>query len=252
MMKLPLPSSSRYLRSPQLGAIEQKAPSAASSARWLSPRFWTLAVISSLAAAWLLHHQLLLALGGVLVARDSLEPADIVFVLNGGENTRPFQAAALYRAGLAPEIVIARDDSISRSTNCPGCLTSEMSERILRFCVPNSHIVELQIPGGVKTTFDEAHLCFAYSRSRRIKNIIVVTSDFHTRRTKWIFDRVFSGTPVKIMVDATRNGRYSVSNWWLRQGGRHDCWKEYLKLAYCRYGLILPATGTENMKIVHQ
>jgi uncharacterized SAM-binding protein YcdF (DUF218 family) len=212
-----------------------------------------LLVVLALTAVWLARDRWLTLVGTVLVERDAVEKADILFLLNGEENSRPFRAVSLYRAGMAPQVVIARENAISRSAFCHGCRsTTEASERVLRMSgIPKSSIVELQISGGVKSTFDEAILGLRYARLRKMRKIIVVTSEFHTRRAKWIFDRVFAGTSVQIMVAATPNGRYSTTTWWLSEDGRIGCWREYLKLAYylCRYGFVVPDKGVEEMRI---
>jgi uncharacterized SAM-binding protein YcdF (DUF218 family) len=208
-----------------------------------------LLMVLALMAVWLAQDRWLTLIGTALVERDSLEKAGILFLLNGEENSRPFQAVSLYRAGMARQVVIARECPISRSAFCYGCRsTTEASERVLKMSgIPKSSIVELQISGGVKSTFDEAILGLHYARLHNIRKIIVVTSEFHTRRAKWIFDRVFAGTSVQIMVAATPNARYSTTTWWRSEDGRLGCWREYLKLAYyfCRYGFVVPDRGLE-------
>ncbi len=67
-----------------------------------------------------------------------------------------------------------------------------------------------------------------------IKSLLVVTSDFHTRRTLWVFQRVFAGMNVRI-------GVYPAAKDVVQHGTRiKTLTLEFLKLMYyrVRYGFI--------------
>ena len=49
--------------------------------------------------------------------------------------------------------------------------------------------MEIQSPGGVASTFDEAATLARYARRNTIRNVIVVTNEFHSRRARWIFSQ---------------------------------------------------------------
>ncbi|HWM78837.1 MAG TPA: hypothetical protein VNS56_14760, partial [Methylomirabilota bacterium] len=53
-------------------------------------------------------------LGTALVVEDALKPADAIVVLAGGIPTREAAAAALYRQGLAPRVVVSNQHTPSR------------------------------------------------------------------------------------------------------------------------------------------
>jgi hypothetical protein len=59
-----------------------------------------------------LRAPILTGLANYLVSTDTpLVKADLIFVLNGDFNTRPFYTSDLYKQGLAPLVVIARAES---------------------------------------------------------------------------------------------------------------------------------------------
>jgi hypothetical protein len=67
-----------------------------------------------------------------------------------------------------------------------------------------------------------------YARLRKIRKIIVVTSEFHTRRAKWIFDRVFAGTSFAMAaaggcggLRVTRGGTHLDSMQRVKHGWSH-------------------------------
>ena len=61
-----------------------------------------------LASLYAFRNSALAAVGNFLVVRDKLEPADIIFLLNGEPTVRPAHAAELLYQGMARQVVIAR------------------------------------------------------------------------------------------------------------------------------------------------
>ena len=57
---------------------------------------------------YVFRFQELTGTGNFLVIHDELEPADLIFLLNGDPTVRPYHAAALFDQGLAPKVIIAR------------------------------------------------------------------------------------------------------------------------------------------------
>jgi uncharacterized SAM-binding protein YcdF (DUF218 family) len=47
--------------------------------------------------------------------------------------------------------------------------------------------------------------------------VIVVTSSYHTRRTKFAFRRAFAGTSVTILVRGSRYSQANPARWWTRR-----------------------------------
>ena len=173
------------------------------------------------------------ALGAFLVVRDPLESADVIFLLNGDPNVRPQQAADLLKKGLAPQIAIARQ------TDSPGVEAgaypnpTDTNIFMLKKCgVPEEKIRQLKPPGGVSHTFDEAVALREYYRERGFSKVIVVTSDMHSRRARFIFRRVFSGTGVHIALAPVADLKYGAADWWKTEDGIVGCENEYIKLVY--------------------
>ncbi|HLG98219.1 MAG TPA: YdcF family protein [Bryobacteraceae bacterium] len=174
-----------------------------------------------------------------LVVRDSLSRSDLIYLLNGDPNLRPFYAAKLYQQDLAPLVIIARagDSPMVKLGLYPN--TTDMCIAVLkRLGVPQASIVELKTPNGVASTFDEAQALRNYVREHHTRHVIVVTSAFHTRRARWILRRVLRGEPVRVSMAPIDDPKYSASNWWTREDGQVACQDEYVKLFwyFLRYG----------------
>jgi uncharacterized SAM-binding protein YcdF (DUF218 family) len=187
----------------------------------------------------------LLALGGVLAglaafhaplltgyARlfrvDDPAPGDAIVVLLGGLGHRPQHAAALYRRGLAPRVLLATlEDGI-----WPFDETRETVRALVEAGVPRDAITVL--PRRCESTRDEAVAMRAEARRSGMRGITVVTSAFHTRRARWIFRRVFDGDPVAIHMAAVEGTRINETNWWHSDEGLITYVDETLKSVYYR------------------
>jgi uncharacterized SAM-binding protein YcdF (DUF218 family) len=176
---------------------------------------------------------LLREVGNFLVINDQLEPADIIMLLNGDTTTRPFHAAELLHRGLAPKVVIARmEDSESVKLGAYPNPTDSNIAVLRKLGLAESQIVELRPPVGVQHTVDEAEALLAYGREHPLRRVIIVTSDLHSRRARYTFRRVLSGTGVKLMLSPVSDLKYGANNWWRLEDGVIGCQNEYLKLAY--------------------
>jgi uncharacterized SAM-binding protein YcdF (DUF218 family) len=183
--------------------------------------------------AFIFRARLLTAAAEYLVVDDSPRPAEILFLLNGDYNTRPFQAARLYQQGLAPRIVIARVEG--QPADVLGLVQNETSISVAvmeKLGVPADKILILEVPGGVTSTYDEAVVLRDYVRQNSIHSVLLVTSAFHTRRARWIVTRELAGLPVTLEVSAVPYGGFDATNWWRSENGLIALNNEYIKLFY--------------------
>jgi Uncharacterized conserved protein len=186
-----------------------------------------------IAALYLFRVPILTALGNFLVIQDRLEPSDIIFVLNGDVATRLFQAAKLWKQGLAPKVVIVRaENSLAVNMDLAMNVTDTSIAVMKKAGIPEPVIVQLPVPNGVTSTFDESRALRSYAQQNSLRQIIVVTSAIHTRRARWIIHRELSGLAVKIMMTPFFDPRYTSSNWWRQEDGLIGYQNEYIKLFY--------------------
>jgi uncharacterized SAM-binding protein YcdF (DUF218 family) len=198
---------------------------------------WTLVVLLALAllltAAYVFRTPILTGAARLLIVNDPPAQADIIFLLNGDFNTRPFRAAELYKQGAAPLVVIARceDYPAVRAGVIPN--DTDVSLAILKKQgVPAAKIVVLPFPGGVTSTFDEARALAQYASEEGLQRVVIVTSEFHSRRSRWIFERELAGLGVSLSMSAVPNGSYSAGNWWQNEDGLIALNNEYIKLFF--------------------
>jgi len=154
----------------------------------------------------LFRSPLLTALANFLIVSDPLQKADVIAVLSGAATTRCPKAAELFRDGWAERIVMtksyypAEEEALQRY----GIHVLEFHEvclAILQFLhVPPSAVEVLE--GYNDSTAAEAEKLQSYLRERELKRLLLVTSNFHTRRSRLIFRRRLHGMDVAVAAQA--------------------------------------------------
>lgn len=194
------------------------------------------------AALALLAVGLYLGRGWVLpqVARflDVSEPphaVDYVMVLGGGDDTRPFVAAALYAAGLAKGVLVSATKRAPEVED--GLYPPE--EVVLRKTlhhqgVPDPAIIVLD--GLSDSTRDEAAALGRFLEQHPDASVGVVTTNYHTRRTRMLFRRLLGERAARVCFFAAPTDGYTPNNWWQYQIGFVSYCDEYAKLALYRLG----------------
>ncbi len=194
---------------------------------------WTVTVLALCALAWTFRGQLLRGVANAWIVHDPLSKADAIVVLGGGMQTRPFEAARLYREGYAPRVLVASPES--RPTDKIGLTVAdtEVTKRILsRQGVPDSAVAEFG--DEVSSTHEEALALGTWIRKTGAKKIIIVSDPFHTRRVRWLFNKELQPAGTEILTAAAPSLKYDVSNWWQTEQGLIEFQNELIKYAYYR------------------
>jgi len=177
---------------------------------------------------------ILTGMADFLIVNDTpLTKVDLIFVLNGDINTRPFFASDLYLQGLAPRVAIARSEKLP--TEVMGLVdnSTDIAVNVMKSRgVPAENISVLNILGPVTSTFDEALALRQYVENNEIHSIILVTSAFHSRRARWVLEKELAGLPLTLQVAAAPHLAFSASNWWQSEEGLIYLNNEYVKLIY--------------------
>jgi len=142
------------------------------------------------------------------IIEDPLDKADAVIVL-GDDNfyaDRATRGAELFREGKAPAIV-ASGRRLRPSAGIAELMEHDLVER----GVPKDKIV--RFAHDADSTLEEAQALARLAKERKWRSVIVVTSNFHTRRTRYIFRRVFP-QGMEVRVASARDGDFDPERWW--------------------------------------
>jgi uncharacterized SAM-binding protein YcdF (DUF218 family) len=179
--------------------------------------------------------------GRFLVIDEPLEPADAILILAGPRTVRWLEGVDLYRSRLAPQVVIspgiveaAEVQLRARGIRYPA-EADLATDAMVQLGVPAAAISRL--PGSVDNTADEAAQMRTLALARGWKRLIVVTSKYHTRRTRFAFAREFRGTDIRVQVRGSRYDGASPDDWWKHRSDLRYVVSELQKLVAYQLGL---------------
>ena len=154
---------------------------------------------------------ILIGMGKILVVKDPLSNADIIYLLTGEVASRPFHAAKLYGENYTNTIVVPQHELNPAEELGIYPNPTEAAEKVLLLKgVNKSDIIVVDFDNGVTSTKDEAIALRRYINKTKIKNVILVTSAFHSFRAKYIFKKVLKGTPVDIIISPASHLKFDV------------------------------------------
>lgn len=178
-------------------------------------RLLTLLVLCGFAGMiYLARRPLLRAAAGFWIVQDRIEPADVIIVIGDDDFTadRATEAAALFRVGWAPQVVasgrmlrpyMSVADLIARDLESQG--------------VPASAIVRFS--NRAKDTLEEAEGLRVLVAQKGWRRILLVTSNYHTRRARYIFRKVLPGS-ISLEVGGASDSGFEPATWWESRQGR--------------------------------
>jgi len=185
------------------------------------------------AGGWLLREPVLVGAADLWIISDPVSRADAIVVLWGGLATRPFEAAELWRRGLADKILISQaPEERAVSIGAMPSPTEFNREILLKLGVPAGAIETFGTTN--KNTRDEAVALREWSERNAASMFIIPTEIFPARRVRWIFRREFSGTTVSIEVPSIEPPDYTRRDWWKTEHGLVAFQNEVLKYIYYR------------------
>jgi len=168
--------------------------------------------------------------GEFLVVSQTPESADIIVVLAGDiRGERILRAVELVKGGYAPRILV---DS---AMEMYGVSEAELATT---FAVQGGASGEIFEPFPIKadSTFEEAQVVDAELVRRGIRKALLVTSNFHTRRSLRTFETLGSGR-VRYLVIAAPSADFQPDRWWYTRSGKKTLLLEYLKTLNTWYEL---------------
>lgn len=182
------------------------------------------------------------------VVDEPLQEADAIVVLAGDcfWAGRLRRALEIYRQGWAPWVVL------SGQLLHPRFSEAELVEQeALELGLPRQAILRVSHDGG--STLEEALVLRHFLREHSLPRIIVVTSNFHTRRTRIIYRALTGGHSPDVRVVAAPDLRFDPDRWWRPRAGLLTLASELLSLFYAwreLRQLVRPLPRPRNVKEV--
>ncbi len=167
-----------------------------------------LVVILVLAVLYVARHPIFRLIGEGWVVEDTLERSDAILVLSDDNfyADRATRAAQIYRQGLGP-VVVASGRRLRPYAGVAELIEHDLIER----GVPKDKI--LRVAHDADNTREEAKMLAQLAKQKKWRSVILVTSNFHTRRARYIFANVFP-QDIKIRITGARDGDFDPDRWW--------------------------------------
>ena len=180
-----------------------------------------LAVVLAVLAAIVAHPIWLGAMGDFLVKAEAPRKADGAVVLAGGwTGNRVMKGGELVRDGFAPLALV---------DGPPHHYGIHESELAIRYAAgrgfPAAYFEAL--PMNVNSTDEEARVVVDAVKRRGWRTVLLVTSDYHTRRAMRIFSKHANG--VEFHPVAAPDPFFSAHAWWKTRDGRKTAFFEWVK-----------------------
>ena len=163
---------------------------------------------------YLARTPLLRAAGGFWIVQDRMEPADVIIVIGDDDFTadRASEAAALFHGGWAP-LIVASGRMLRPYSTIADLMTQDLESR----GVPSKAIVRFS--HRANNTLEEARDLQVLIAQNGWRRILLVTSNYHTRRARYIFRKVLPAN-VSLEVVAAFDAEFEPDTWWQSRQGR--------------------------------
>lgn len=181
-----------------------------------------IAIVVMLFLLYLVRAPLLRLAGGFWIKSEPPSKSDVIVILSDDDFTadRATRAADLYHDGWAPSIVgsgrwlrpyISIADLMQRDLEARGVPRQAV--------IPFAH--------DAPDTLEELKGIREFVEQHGWKHIMIVTSNYHTRRTRYLCDHVFPAD-VRVLIEAAPDHDYDPDSWWRTRIGLKTFFHEFV------------------------
>jgi uncharacterized SAM-binding protein YcdF (DUF218 family) len=165
------------------------------------------------------------------IVEDAAGKADALIVLSDDNfyADRATRAAELFREGKA-SLVVASGRRLRPNAGIAELMEHDLIER----GVPKDKIVRLA--HDADNTREEAEAVARLAKERRWHSVIVVTSNYHTRRARYIFRRVFP-QDIETSMASARDGDFDPQHWWEKRKSIKELTQEFAGMVVAMWEL---------------
>jgi uncharacterized SAM-binding protein YcdF (DUF218 family) len=165
-------------------------------------------VLALCAVVYFARHPIMRFMAESWIVDEPAAHADAIVVL-GDDNfygDRATHASELFRQGVAPEIV-ASGRKLRPDAGVGELIAHDLAER----GIPKDKIVVFN--QETDSTREEAEAVAKLAVLHHWKSLVIVTSNYHTRRTRYIYGKVMPAG-ISVSVASARDGEFDPERWW--------------------------------------
>jgi uncharacterized SAM-binding protein YcdF (DUF218 family) len=166
----------------------------------------------------------LAAKAGSFLVVDAPRPSDVIVVLAGETDRRPERALQLLAQGYGRRVVL----DVPTNSKLYEFTQIQLAEKYVHDLPQGAAVTVCPIDGlSTKDEARDAEKCIAREGG---KNVLIVTSDFHTLRALSVFQREVPGHDYS--VAAARNEEQFGARWWMHRQWAKTFVDEWLRLIW--------------------
>lgn len=166
----------------------------------------------------------LAAKAGSFLVIDAPQRADVILVLAGETDRRPQRALDLLAQSYGKRVIL----DVPNDAKLYSFTEIELAQKYIRD-LPQAESLRICPIVGLSTK-DEAKDADGCLRREGANRVLIVTSDYHTRRALGIFQRLIPGR--QFSVAAARNDQQFGARWWAHRQWAKTFVDEWLRLLW--------------------
>ena len=181
------------------------------------------------------RHSIFGGIGHFLTVAESSEvtPSNQTFFVLGGNGYERGKGAAVLAQEFpnAQFICMGGGDTLNEMRAMGMNLTSA---QLTRKCMIETGADSLRVfeLGEATSTYEESEEILTYCINHNLKEISVVSSDFHLRRMSMVFGEKFQEKGILVHFFGTETKDFKAESWWTFEAGLITTFNEYIKIVY--------------------
>jgi len=178
-------------------------------------------------------HPVVLTAAGRYLAPEGDGKADVV-ILEGSEviKERAVRVGVeLISSGRAKRLAVVYQDSEERALGLRPDYDLFLIQKINELGLRKDQISVYVVPREHPITLNEAKIVLSKLAKDKTPNAIVLTENFHTRRTYWVYKQVGKALGIEI-IPYPHFSRCRIDSWWQKAEGVRIFLGEWIKLLY--------------------
>ena len=193
---------------------------------------WTIALFILF---FIYRNEILSGIGRFLTEAESeaITPSNQTFFVLGGNGFERGKGAALLAREFPTSLFICTGggDTLNEMRAMGLNLTSA---HLTRKCMIETGVDSLRVfeLGEATSTFEESEEILTYCINHNLKEISVVSSDFHLRRMSMVFGEKFQEKGILVHFFGTETKDFKAESWWTFEAGLITTFNEYIKIVY--------------------
>ena len=167
-----------------------------------------------------------------LIQEDEKVLTEYAFVLGGNSLDRGNEAFQLYKSGTIKKIVCTGENipSVLEAVGKPMTEAELTADYLMNAKgIPDSLII---IINEGTSTREESNSILNFCKQKKIKNATIISSKFHLRRVRNVFEDLFLENGIELNFQGCTNSKFNEMEWWKTEEGMIAINNEYIKLIY--------------------